>query len=216
MTVTAPVLPAATSTTSRSRTRTRRPGILRKAWIVDFLDVPGIQQFYSFVTTLVSNAITAGVGSGLYGVDDPTLRQQMAVFLLKGTPRHLLRAAPVHGDLFGRPLPLDLRQLDRGSGRRGNHGRLRRRQLLPAEPRAARPDGRLPAEDQVRPELRAAGLHRRLPRRRVPVARSPTGSSSSPRRQITGGCGGGNYCPGSNESRAARWRCSSTRRSSSQ
>jgi hypothetical protein len=36
------------------------------------------------VTTLVSNGITVGVGGGNYGVDQPTLRQQMAVFLLKG------------------------------------------------------------------------------------------------------------------------------------
>ena len=35
------------------------------------------------MTTLVSNAITAGVGGGNYGVDQPTLRQQMAIFLLK-------------------------------------------------------------------------------------------------------------------------------------
>jgi hypothetical protein len=35
------------------------------------------------VNTLVSNAITAGIGGGLYGVADNTLRQQMAVFLLK-------------------------------------------------------------------------------------------------------------------------------------
>jgi hypothetical protein len=35
------------------------------------------------VTTLVSNGITVGVGGGNYGVDQPTLRQQMAVFLLK-------------------------------------------------------------------------------------------------------------------------------------
>ena len=41
------------------------------------------RQFYSNVTTLVTNAITAGIGGGLYGVDQPTLRQQMAVFLLK-------------------------------------------------------------------------------------------------------------------------------------
>lgn len=58
-------------------------GTLRKAWVADFLDVPGSQQFHSYVTTLVSNAITAGVGGGLYGVDQPTLRQQMAVFLMK-------------------------------------------------------------------------------------------------------------------------------------
>ena len=50
----------------------------------DFLDVPSSQQFYFYVTTLVSNGITAGIGGGLYGVDDDTLRQQMAVFILKG------------------------------------------------------------------------------------------------------------------------------------
>jgi len=67
-------------------------GTLVKAWVADFLDVPGNQQFYSFVTTLVSNAITAGVGGGLYGVDQPTLRQQMAVFLMKA--RHGLCFVP--------------------------------------------------------------------------------------------------------------------------
>jgi len=67
-------------------------GTLIKAWVADFLDVPGSQQFYTFVTTLVSNGITAGVGQGLYGVDQPTLRQQMAVFLMKA--RHGLCYVP--------------------------------------------------------------------------------------------------------------------------
>ena len=58
-------------------------GTLVKGWVADFLDVPAAQQFHFYVTTLVSNAITAGVGGGLYGVADDTLRQQMAVFLLK-------------------------------------------------------------------------------------------------------------------------------------
>ena len=58
-------------------------GTLIKGWVADFLDVPGGQQFYSFVTTLVSSGITAGVGGGFYGVDQPTLRQQMAVSLMK-------------------------------------------------------------------------------------------------------------------------------------
>ena len=58
-------------------------GTLVKGWVADFLDVPAAQQFHFYVTTLVSNAITAGVGGGLYGVGDDTLRQQMAVFLLK-------------------------------------------------------------------------------------------------------------------------------------
>ncbi len=58
-------------------------GTLINGWVADFLDVPGGQQFYAFVTTLVSNAITVGVGGGNYGVNQPTLRQQMAVFLMK-------------------------------------------------------------------------------------------------------------------------------------
>ena len=47
-------------------------GVLDKGWVADFLDVPGGHQFYNFVTTLVSNTITVGVGGGLYGVDQPT------------------------------------------------------------------------------------------------------------------------------------------------
>jgi IPT/TIG domain len=58
-------------------------GTLVKGFVADFLDVPSGQQFHDFVVTLVSNGITAGVGQGLYGVNDNTLRQQMAVFLLK-------------------------------------------------------------------------------------------------------------------------------------
>ena len=45
--------------------------------------MPLVNTFHSYVTTLVSNGITAGVGGGNYGVSNSTLRQQMAVFLLK-------------------------------------------------------------------------------------------------------------------------------------
>jgi hypothetical protein len=66
-------------------------GTLVKGWVADFLDVPG-GGFHDFVATLVSNAITAGIGGGLYGINDSTLRQQMAVFLLKA--KHGLCYAP--------------------------------------------------------------------------------------------------------------------------
>ena len=58
-------------------------GTLSKGYVTDFNDVPQNNTFHSFVTTLVSNGITAGVGGGNYGVASSTLRQQMAVFLLK-------------------------------------------------------------------------------------------------------------------------------------
>ena len=80
---TSPALPAGTVNDLIVTTSDNTAGTLPKAWVADFLDVPGVQQFHAFVTTLVSNAITAGVGGGLYGVDQPTLRQQMAVFLMK-------------------------------------------------------------------------------------------------------------------------------------
>ncbi len=67
-------------------------GTLVKGWVSNFLDVDSGTQFYAFVTTLVSNGITAGVGGGMYGVNQPTLRQQMAVFILKA--EHGLCYAP--------------------------------------------------------------------------------------------------------------------------
>ncbi len=60
-----------------------RTGTIPRAWSVDFADVPPADPFYSFITILVRHGITAGVGGGAYGSTMPTLRQQMAVFLLK-------------------------------------------------------------------------------------------------------------------------------------
>jgi hypothetical protein len=82
LSITSPALPPGTSHDLIATTPDGTSGILVKGWVSDFLDVPGGHGFYSFVTRLVSNAITAGVGGGNYGVDMPTLREQMAVFLL--------------------------------------------------------------------------------------------------------------------------------------
>ena len=125
----------------------------------------------------------------------PTLRAADGGLPAEGQARPLLHAAAVHRVFAGRPLPVDLRRLDRGARGGGHHRRLRRRQLLPAQPRPARPDGRLPAEGRAR--------LRRTCRRPAPAS-SPT----SPARRsfadwieqlaaegITGGCGSGNYCP---------------------
>ena len=137
-------------------------GTLPNAWIASFNDVPPGQQFYDQVTKLVANGITAGVGGGIYGVAQNTLRQQMAVFLHEVEVRRLLRAARLHGRLRRRALLLGLRAVDRGPCGRGDHGRLRRGQLLPDQPRASGPDGGLPAQGQARLLLRAAGLQRGL------------------------------------------------------
>ena len=80
-------------------------GTLEKGWVADFLDVPPLHQFYAFVTKLVTNAITVGVGGGLYGVDQPTLRQQMAVFLLKAKYGLCYVPPPCSGDFDDVPCP---------------------------------------------------------------------------------------------------------------
>ena len=83
ITATTPSLPAGSLNSITVTNPDTSAGTLPNGWIADFLDVPSNQQFYAFVTTLVRNAITVGVGGGNYGVLQDTLRQQMAVFLLK-------------------------------------------------------------------------------------------------------------------------------------
>jgi hypothetical protein len=81
--LTTPSLPAGSLNDITVTNTDTSAGTLPNGWIVNFLDVPESHQFNSFVTTLVRNEITVGVGGGNYGVAQNTLRQQMAVFLLK-------------------------------------------------------------------------------------------------------------------------------------
>ena len=211
----APALPAATVNDIVVTNTDGTAGTLRKAWIVDFLDVPPAQLFYNFVTTLVSNAITVGVGGGNYGVDQSTLRQQMAVFLLKG--RHGICYVPpdcTPGLLRRRRLPVHVRQLDPGAGGGGHHRRLRQRQLLPDQARPPGPDGRLSSEGRARPGLRAARVRAagRLSGRRLsgPVhqldrAARRRGHHGRLRQRAT--------TARSTPTRAGRWPSSSRRRS---
>jgi hypothetical protein len=83
ITATTPALPPGSLNDVTVTNTDGSAGTLPNGWIADFLDVPGGHQFYSFVTTLVRNAVTVGIGGGNYGAAQNTLRQQMAVFLLK-------------------------------------------------------------------------------------------------------------------------------------
>ena len=58
-------------------------GTLLNGWVADFLDVTSAQQFYFYITRLVANQITVGCGGGNYCPLSNVTRQQMAVFLLK-------------------------------------------------------------------------------------------------------------------------------------
>ena len=83
ITLTTPNLPAGSLNDITVTNTDTSAGTLPNGWIVNFLDVPESQPFNLYVNTLVRNEITVGVGGGNYGVAQNTLRQQMAVFLLK-------------------------------------------------------------------------------------------------------------------------------------
>ena len=84
ITFTTPSLPPGTVNDITVTNTDGSAGTIPNGWIADFVDVPLYGNgFWQWVTTLVRNQITAGIGNALYGVDDPAKRKQMAVFLLK-------------------------------------------------------------------------------------------------------------------------------------
>ncbi len=111
-----------------------------------FSDVPCSSNFAPWIEALAAEGITGGCGTGIYCPGNPVRRDQMAVFLLKAEHGSSVRAAGVRRDLSRRALLVELRAVDRAARGRGDHGRLRRRQLLPDEQRHARPDGGIPGQ----------------------------------------------------------------------
>ena len=194
MTVTAPILPAATVNDIQVTNTDGTSGLLEKAWIVDFLDEPPNQQFYNFVTTLVSNAVTVGVGSSLYGVNDPTLRQQMAVFLLKGRHGICYVPPPCTGTFSDVPCPSTFANWIEALAAEGITGGCGAGIYCPQNP--------------VRRDQMAVFL---LKAKHGPSYTPPPCNGDFPdvlcpsqfanwieqlaAEGITGGCGNGNYCP---------------------
>jgi hypothetical protein len=87
-----------------------------RSWLVDAADVPASDLFHDAVDRLFSNGITVGCGGGLYCVDEPVSRAQVAVLILKSmfgwgyTPPPATGAvfADVPSDAFAAPWIEDL------------------------------------------------------------------------------------------------------------
>ena len=178
-------------------------GTLRNGWIANFNDVPNSQQFYSYITTLVANQVTVGCGGGNYCPDANVTRQQIAVFLLKG--KHGLCYTPpactpgFFADVACPSTYAAWIEALAGEGITGGCGGgnycptnpVRRDQmavfLLKAEhgsayvPPVCVPPG-------VFPDVPCPGTFTDWIEQLAAEA-------------ITGGCGGGNYCPGANNTR---------------
>jgi hypothetical protein len=175
-------------------------GTLAKGWVADFLDVPSNQQFYAFVTKLVSNAITVGVGGGLYGVDQPTLRKQMAVFILKAKHGLCYTPPPCTGIFADVPCTSSFAPWIEEMAAEGITGGCGSGNFCPENP---------VRRDQMAVFL-LKGEHGSsyLP----PPCQGTFADVTCPStfadwieqlaaESITGGCGGGNYCPANNSTR---------------
>ena len=170
-------------------------GTLRNGYVSRFSDIAHTFLFDKQIARLVADGVTAGVRRRELRPDSERDAAADGRLRPEGEARNLLRAAGVLGRLPRRSVQLQLRAVDRTDRGRRHHRRLRRRQLLPAQSRPPRPDGGLPAQGQVRIDV-----HVLRPARES--------STTSPVRrpfadwieqlaadEITGGCGGSNYCP---------------------
>ena len=200
ITATTPALAAGSLNDVAVTNKKGATGTLEKGFVADFLDVPSSHQFYNFVTTLVTNAITAGVGGGFYGVDQPTLRQQMAVFLLKAKFGLCYVPPPCTGVFPDVPCSSNFAPWIEDLAARGITGGCGGGNYCPQNP---------VRRDQMAVFL----LKAKYGSAHVPPACTgvfPDVPCSSPfapwieqlfAENITGGCGGGNYCPLSNNTR---------------
>ena len=173
-------------------------GTLVKAFVSDFLDVPLGQQFYQFVTTLVSQRHHGRRGRRQSTASTTTRRrQQMAVFLMKAK----------HGLCYAPP-PCTVQVFTDVPCSSGFAPWIN--ELVAEGITGGCGDGTTycPADPVKRQQMAVLLLRTLEGAAYTPPAcvtatfgdvpcdsPSPTGSTSSSPANITGGCGGGNYCP---------------------
>jgi hypothetical protein len=163
---------------------------------VDFNDVPSTDPFYTFVCAIGRDGITAGCGNGNYCRDNPVTRAQMAVFLLKAEHGPSYTPPACHGIFGDVPCPggfavnwieqLSTEGITAGCGG-GNY--------CPDNPvtRAQMAVFLLKAEhgpSYTPPACR--GIFGDVP---CPGGFAVNWIERLSAEGVTGGCGGGNYCP---------------------
>ena len=189
ITATSPALPAGTVNDIVVTTPDGTTGTLVKGWVSDFLDVPARNQFHSFVTTLVSNAITAGVGGGIYGVGPADAAPADGGLPPEGQHGLCYVPPPCTGTFADVPCPSTFATWIEALAVEGITGGCGGGNYCPTESGPPRPDGGVPAQGGARlvatRRPTAAGVFTDV---RVP-RRSPTGSSSSPPRRSPAAAG---------------------------
>ena len=192
--VTAPVLPAGAAYDVTVVNPDGSRGTIPLAWVADFLDVPPAHMFHDYVRALLTNGVATGVGGGNFGVDASTLRQQMAVFLLKAKHGICYTPPPCAGTFADVPCPslfadwieaLAAEGITGGCGG-GNYcpgDAVRRDQMAAFLLKAEHGSTYVPpACAGVFPDVACPSLF-------------ADWIEQLAAENVTGGCGGGNYCP---------------------
>ncbi|HTR04101.1 MAG TPA: S-layer homology domain-containing protein [Thermoanaerobaculia bacterium] len=173
---------------------------LYAAWFADFLDVPAGDAFHDYVETIFRNGVTAGCSGGNYCRNDSVTRAQMAVFLLKsryGSAYAPPGCAGLFGDVACPSLFADWIEDLYAQGVTGGC--------------STSPLLYCPGQAVTRAQMAVFLLKGSLGSSYAPPNCTGqvftdvpcTGGSFDPwiedlaNRGITGGCGGGNYCPAS-------------------
>jgi hypothetical protein len=188
-----PALPAGTLWDVHVQNPPNGASSLVGGWLTDFLDVPPDHMFYEFVVRLVTNGISAGVGGGHFGVAAPTTRQQMAVFLLRAKHGSCWVPPPCTGVFDDVPCSSQFAPWIEALAAEGITSGCGGDNYCPQQ--AVR-------RDQMAVFLLKAAFPDFVPDPCVGTfADVPCSSPFAPwvealaAGQITGGCGGNNYCP---------------------
>ena len=136
-----------------------------------FSDVPCSNPYAAWIYEIAREGITSGCAAGVFCPDGTVTRSQMSVFLMvaRGYPA----AACPPSSFLDVPTSSPVLRLDQPGGGEGDHRRLRRRQLLPGEPGAARPDVGVPGDHVRDPDPQRWGREAASPCREAPLGGRP-------------------------------------------
>ena len=160
-----------------------------------FLDVPNTNFAFSFIETLALSGVTGGCGGGYYCPDDPVTRAQMAVFLERGINGSGFTPPAATGTMFNDVAANDfaaafIEQLANdgitggcGGGNYCPNDNVTRAQMAVFLLRAIHGSAYSPPP--------ATGVFNDVP----PGSFADAFIEQLALEMITGGCGGGNYCP---------------------
>jgi hypothetical protein len=178
-----------------------------KAWILhigrSFSDVPTSHSFYGFIETIFHNGVTAGCSTTSYCPQNPTRREQMAIFLLRAKLGSTYIPPPAVGIFSDVPVSSTYAPWIEDLFNRGITSGCSASPLLYC-----------PGDPVTREQMAVFLLKTLLGSSYTPPAcTNPTFGDvpcSSPfstwvydlaARGITVGCGGGNYCPTASNTR---------------